>query len=58
MEEIFPEYQTALAGLPEEPNRVTLPTLTGRFFQSKDMDENFVRRNPHFFDLSRILPYH
>jgi hypothetical protein len=32
LEETFPDYQTALAGLPEEPNTVTLPALTGLFF--------------------------
>ena len=32
MEETFPDYQTALASLPEEPNPVTLPALKGRFF--------------------------
>ena len=32
LEETFPDYQTVLAGLPEEPTPVTLPALTGRFF--------------------------
>jgi hypothetical protein len=38
LEETLPEYQTALASLPEEPNPVTLPPLLGRFYQSEEMD--------------------
>ncbi len=39
MDETFPDNQTALAGLPEERTTVTLPILTGQFFQTEDMDE-------------------
>jgi hypothetical protein len=38
MEVTFPDYQTAMASLPEEPSPFTLPALQGRFFQPYDMD--------------------
>jgi hypothetical protein len=38
LDETFPDYQTVLAGLPEEPTPVTLLILTWQFFQPEDMD--------------------
>ena len=38
IDETFPDYQTALVGLPEEPTPVTLSALTGQFNQPEDMD--------------------
>jgi len=46
MEETFPDYQTALASLPEEPNPVTHLALKGRFFQLDDMDSEAAAEPP------------
>ena len=46
MEETFPNYQTALASLPEERSPFTLPAVKGRFYKTDDMDSEAVADPP------------
>jgi len=56
MEEILPDYQTAIDSLSEEPDLVILSDLKGRFFQTDEMDAETTADPPVIPPTAEPLP--
>jgi hypothetical protein len=56
VEETLPDYQTTPDSLPEEPEPITLPTFTRRFFQTEKVDAETTADPPVIHPTTKPTP--